>query len=116
MEGVSQGDTVRLFRTIRTVPAGEELIGGYSMPPALRWTITDRWLLQSVSHAMRSPSPLLIVPQLIKSYRRAFVRSMPFLPLGMDSVSEFLLVQASEKVPSWVCSREGRKPMLLLSV
>jgi flagellar biosynthesis/type III secretory pathway ATPase len=27
MEGVSQGDTVRLFRTIRTVPAGEELIG-----------------------------------------------------------------------------------------
>ncbi len=49
MEGVSQGDTVRLFRTIRTVPAGEELIGRYSMPPALRWTITDRWLLQSVS-------------------------------------------------------------------
>lgn len=27
MEGVSQGDTVRLFRTLRTVPAGAELVG-----------------------------------------------------------------------------------------
>ncbi|MFN9916752.1 MAG: EscN/YscN/HrcN family type III secretion system ATPase, partial [Pirellulaceae bacterium] len=27
LEGVSQGDCVRLFRTIRTVPASEDLIG-----------------------------------------------------------------------------------------
>ncbi len=101
MEGVSQGDTVRLFRTIRTVPAGEELIGR-----VLDATGTPMDDYGPIPPSIRVPCDALPVPAL----ERPPIDKV--LPTGVRAIDAFLTLGYGQRLGVFAGSGVGKSTLL----
>jgi flagellum-specific ATP synthase len=101
MEGVSQGDTVRLFRTIRTVPAGEDLIGR-----VLDATGTPLDDLGPIAPSVRVPCDAVPVPAL----DRPPIDKV--LPTGVRAIDAFLTLGYGQRIGIFAGSGVGKSTLL----
>jgi flagellum-specific ATP synthase len=101
MEGVSQGDTVRLFRTIRTVPAGEELIGR-----VLDATGTPLDDLGAMAPSIRVPCDAIPIPAL----DRPPIDKV--LPTGVRAIDAFLTLGYGQRIGIFAGSGVGKSTLL----
>jgi flagellum-specific ATP synthase len=101
MEGVSQGDTVRLFRTIRTVPAGEELIGR-----VLDATGTPLDDFGPLAPSIRVPCDAVPIPALD---RPPIDR---ILPTGVRAIDAFLTLGYGQRIGIFAGSGVGKSTLL----
>jgi flagellum-specific ATP synthase len=101
LEGVSQGDCVRLFRTIRTVPASEDLIG--RVLDATGTPIDD---LGPIPPSVRVPCDAMPVAAL----ERPPIQQI--LPTGVRAIDAFITLGIGQRLGVFAGSGVGKSTLL----
>jgi flagellum-specific ATP synthase len=101
MDGVGQGDAVRLYRTIRTVPAGDELIGR-----VLDATGAPMDELGPIPPSIRVPCDAMPVPAL----ERPTIEKV--LPTGVRAIDTFLTLGYGQRLGIFAGSGVGKSTLL----